>query len=50
MVARSGTDFTKVTLDQIKLAQHPLNNRSKKVLDCNKPLQEFKKQVSPLET
>lgn len=37
-----GTDFTKVTIEEIKLAQHRLNNRPRKVLGWNTPLKEFK--------
>ena len=45
-----GTDFTKVTLEQIKLAQHRLNNRPRKVLGWSTPLKEFKKQLGALKT
>ena len=45
-----GTDFNKVTLEQIKLAQHRLNNRPRKVLGWSTPLKEFKKQLGALKT
>ena len=45
-----GTDFTKVTIEQIKLAQHRLNNRPRKVLGWSTPLKEFKKQLGALKT
>jgi IS30 family transposase len=45
-----GTDFTKVTMEQIKLAQHRLNNRPRKVLGWSTPLKEFKKQLGALKT
>ena len=45
-----GTDFTKVTLEQIKMAQHRLNNRPRKVLGWSTPLKEFKKQLGALKT
>jgi len=44
------TDFSKVTLEQIKLAQHRLNNRPRKILGWSTPLKEFKKQLGALKT
>ena len=37
-----GTDFRKVTLEQIKFAQDRLNNRPRKVLNWSTPLKAFK--------
>jgi len=45
-----GTDFTKVTLEEIKLAQHRLNNRPRKVLGWQTPQEAFKKHLGALET
>ena len=45
-----GTDFTKVTLEEIKLAQHRLNNRPRKVLDWQTPQQAFKQHLGALKT
>lgn len=45
-----GTDFTKVTIEEIKYAQHQLNNRPRKVLDWETPFKEFKKLVGALES
>lgn len=38
-----GTDFSKVSLKEIKFAQDRLNNRPRKVLNWATPLEEFKK-------
>lgn len=43
------TDFSKVTLEEIKFAQHQLNNRPRKVLGWNTPFNAFKKLVGALE-
>lgn len=45
-----GTDFTKVTIEEIKFAQNQLNTRPRKVLDWDNPLNQFKKLVGALET
>lgn len=45
-----GTDFSKVSLEEIKFAQHQLNNRPRKVLDWETPFKEFRKLVGALET
>jgi len=44
------TDFTKVTLEEIKFAQNQLNERPRKVLDWETPKKEFKKLVGAIET
>jgi len=45
-----GTDFSKVTLEEIKFAQHQLNNRPRKVLDWETPFKEFRNLVGALES
>lgn len=45
-----GTDFRKVTLEEIKFAQYRLNNRPRKVLGWNTPIEEFKKLLGALKT
>ena len=45
-----GTDFNKVTLEEIKFAQHRLNNRLRKVLGWTTPIKEFKKLIGALKT
>jgi len=45
-----GTDFTKVTLEQIKFAQDRLNTRPRKVLDWSTPLKEFEKLTGALKS
>jgi len=45
-----GTDFNKVTLEEIKFAQHRLNNRPRKVLGWTTPIKEFKKLIGALKT
>lgn len=45
-----GTDFRKVTIEEIKFAQHQLNNRPRKVLNWETPFKEFKKLVGALES
>ncbi len=45
-----GTDFTKVTLEEIKFAQNRLNTRPRKVLGWSTPIKEFKKLIGALET
>lgn len=45
-----GTDFSKVSIEEIKLAQHQLNHRPRKVLDWETPFKEFKKLVGALES
>ncbi len=45
-----GTDFSKVTLKEIKFAQDRLNNRPRKVLNWSTPLEEFKKLSGALKT
>ncbi len=44
------TDFTKVSLEEIKFAQNQLNERPRKVLDWECPKKEFKKLIGALET
>jgi transposase, IS30 family len=44
------TDFSKVTLEEIKFAQNQLNERPRKVLDWETPKKEFQKLVGALET
>jgi IS30 family transposase len=44
------TDFTKVTLEEIKFAQHRLNHRPRKVLNWQTPQQAFKKHLGALKT
>lgn len=44
------TDFTKVTLEEIKFAQNQLNERPRKVLDWESPKKAFQKLVGALET
>lgn len=45
-----GTDFSKVTMSQIKFAQERLNNRPRKVLNWKTPKEEFKRLLGALET
>lgn len=45
-----GTDFSKVTMNQIKFAQERLNNRPRKVLNWKTPKEEFKRLLGALET
>lgn len=45
-----GTDFNKVTLEEIKFAQNRLNTRPRKVLGWSTPIKEFKKLIGALET
>ena len=45
-----GTDFSKVTIEQIKFAQERLNTRPRKVLNWKTPLHEFKRLVGALKT
>jgi IS30 family transposase len=44
------TDFSKVTLEEIKFAQNQLNERPRKVLDWDCPKNAFKKLVGALES
>jgi len=44
------TDFSKVTLDEIKFAQNEMNNRPRKVLDWETPKKAFQKLVGALES
>ena len=44
------TDFSKVTLEEIKFAQNQLNERPRKVLDWDCPKNAFKKLVGAIET
>jgi transposase, IS30 family len=43
------TDFSKVTVEEIKFAQNQLNERPRKVLDWESPKKEFQKLVGALE-
>ena len=45
-----GTDFSKVTIEQIKFAQQRLNTRPRKVLNWKTPLEAFKKLTGALKT
>ena len=40
-----GTDFNKVTLEEIKAAQHQLNERPRKVLDWATPKEVFEQEI-----
>lgn len=44
------TDFSKVTLEEIKFAQNQLNERPRKVLDWETPKEMFQKLVGAIET
>jgi IS30 family transposase len=44
------TDFSKVTLEEIKFAQNQLNERPRKVLNWETPKKEFQKLLGALET
>jgi transposase, IS30 family len=44
------TDFSKVTLEEIKFAQNQLNERPRKFLDWETPKKEFQKLIGALET
>jgi IS30 family transposase len=44
------TDFTKVSIEEIKFAQNQLNDRPRKVLNWATPKEEFKKLVGALES
>ena len=44
------TDFSKVTLEEIKFAQNQLNERPRKVLDWDCPKNAFKKLVGAIES
>jgi len=44
------TDFTKVTIEEIKFAQNELNERPRKVLNWETPKETFKKLVGALES
>lgn len=44
------TDFSKITLEEIKFAQNQLNDRPRKVLDWDTPKERFKKLIGALET
>jgi len=43
-----GTDFNKISIEEIKFAQEELNNRPRKVLDWESPKDEFKKLIGAL--
>lgn len=45
-----GTDFRKVSIEEIKFAQNQLNDRPRKVLDWETPKNAFKKLVGALES
>jgi IS30 family transposase len=45
-----GTDFNKVSIEEIKFAQNQLNDRPRKVLDWESPKQTFKKLVGAIES
>jgi len=45
-----GTDFNKISIEEIKFAQEELNNRPRKVLDWESPKDEFKKLIGALKT
>jgi IS30 family transposase len=44
------TDFSKVSIEEIKFAQNQLNERPRKVLDWNTPKETLQKLLSALET
>lgn len=45
-----GTDFNKISIEEIKFAQEELNNRPRKVLDWESPKDEFRKLIGALKT
>lgn len=45
-----GTDFNKISIEEIKFAQEELNNRPRKVLNWESPKDEFRKLIGALKT